>query len=162
MGKISTKTIARIAAVQALYQYQINDSVQSVNELTQSLITYYADTDGEMCDDLVLQKSECRQIKLNINYFTALVNYTLGNLQAIDSIIESNIGDEWEMDHLHMTLMAVLRAGICELQFFPEVPYKVVINEFTDIASDILKDNEVAFVNSILDKSSKILRSDVT
>jgi N utilization substance protein B len=162
MDKINTKTIARIAAVQALYQYQINDNLQSATELTESLVEYYADTNSEMCDDLVLQQSERKRIKLNINYFTALMNYTLGNLQTIDSVIQSNIGDGWEIEHLHTTLMAVLRVGICELQFFPEVPHKVVINEFTDIASDILKDNEVAFVNSILDKSSKILRSDMT
>ncbi|MES2214705.1 MAG: transcription antitermination factor NusB [Pseudomonadota bacterium] len=161
MNKISTKTIARIATVQALYQYQINGDEQSVNELIQGIVTYYADTDLEVHDDLDLEASGSLKIKLNINYFTTLINYALDHLKVIDTMIEANMGAGWTVEHLHTTLMAVLRAAICELKFFPEVPYKVIINEFTDIASDMLKANEVAFVNSILDKISISLRGDV-
>lgn len=156
MSKISTKTIARIAAVQALYQYQINGSLQKPAELVLDIVSHYKDS--ELPDDLELGSGNNSRIKLNINYFSALLQHALNDLPNIDIIIEEHLAEGWKPDTLHTSLIALLRAAITELRYFPEVPYKVVINEFTDIASDLLKENEVAFVNSLLDTVSKKFR----
>jgi N utilization substance protein B len=157
---INSKTIARIAVVQALYQYQSNELTQSVDELIHSISGYYKDTD--MPSDLELVGGELDpKIKLNINYFAEILRYALDNLATTDALIESHLAMGWAMDGLHASLLALLRASITELRYFPEVPYKVVINEFTDIASEMLQENEVAFVNSLLDNLHKELRNNV-
>lgn len=156
MSKISTKTIARIAAVQALYQYQLNESLQKPEELVLDIVGHYKD--NELLSDLDLASGTDPKIKLNINYFSTLLQHTLSDLPNIDGIIEEHLAEGWRPETLHASLIALLRVAIAELRYFPEVPYKVVINEFTDIASDLLKDNEVAFVNSLLDTVSKKFR----
>ena len=158
MNNISTKTIARIAVVQALYQYQINGSTQKLEELILGITAYYKDS--EIAEDLDIKAHGDPKIKLNITYFSVLLQYTLDHLPKIDEIIEGYLSNPWRLDTLHASLLALLRAAIAELLYFPEVPYRVVINEFTDIASDMLKDNEVAFVNSLLDNVRKKFRPD--
>lgn len=157
MSKISTKTIARIAAVQALYQYQINGALQKPEELVLDIVGHYKDS--ELSSDLELASGDDTKIKLNINYFSALLQHALSDLPNIDRIIEEHLAEGWRSETLHASLTALLRAAITELRYFPEVPYKVVINEFTNIASDLLKENEVAFVNSLLDTVSKKFKS---
>jgi len=154
-NKISTKTIARIAAVQALYQYQVNEYTEKPEELILNIISHYKDT--ELGDDLGIEADA--KIKLNINYFSALLQHAISDLQNIDDIIKRHLAEGWKHDALHASLVALLRAAITELRYFPEVPYKVVINEFTDIASDLLKESEVAFVNSLLDAVNKEVRA---
>lgn len=157
MSKISTKTIARIAAVQALYQYQLNESLQKPEELVLDIVSHYKD--NELLSDLDLAGGSADpKIKLNINYFSTLLQHTLSELTNIDGIIEEHLAEGWRTETLHASLIALLRVAIAELRYFPEVPYKVVINEFTDIAGDLLKENEVAFVNSLLDTVSKKFR----
>lgn len=148
MSKISTKTVARIAAIQALYQYQINGSSQTIEELRDNIINYYRDQEM-YSDNEVIQISSVK-IKMSVKYFSELLTQTLENLSKIDNVIEEHLARDEPISTLHLSLISLLRIAICELYYFPEVPYKVVINEFTDISSDLLSDNEVAFVNSIL------------
>ncbi len=156
MNKINTKTIARIAAVQALYQYISNHQEQKAEELISAIAHYYKD--NEINNDLGIASKSKTKIKLNVSYFTNIVTFAIKDQEAIDQIITDHLSDGWKWEHLHTTLVALLRASICELIYFPEVPFKVIINEFTDIASDMLKESEVAFVNSMLDKVSKELK----
>lgn len=156
MNKINTKTIARIAAVQALYQYISNNQEQKSEELIAAISGYYKD--NEINNDLEIASKSKTKIKLNISYFTNIVTFAIKDQETIDKIILDHLSDGWKWEHLHTTLVALLRASICELLYFPEVPFKVIINEFTDIASDMLKESEVAFVNSMLDKVSKELK----
>ena len=151
MSKISTKTIARIAATQALYQYQINGATETVDAIVFNMIRYYG---SDASSDLAMTEQTVPSIKLNINYFSALVKQAIDNVDNIDHIITQKL-TRYTLEDMHITLRALLRVAICELYYFPETPYKVVINEFTNMASDMLTDNEVAFVNSILDAVSK-------
>lgn len=148
MSKISTKTVARIAAIQALYQYQINGSSQTTEELQDNIINYYRDQ--EMYSDNEVVQISTVKIKMSVKYFTELLEQTLKHLQEIDNAIEEHLSKHDSIKVLHLSLLSLLRIAICELYYFPEVPYKVVINEFTDISSDLLSDSEIAFVNSIL------------
>lgn len=148
MSKITTKTIARIAAVQAIYQYQLGDYKQDVEEIILSLANYY--NSGEYAEEL---GSGCKiKIKLHTNHFSALVRYTIDKMEHLDKIITGSLDREMKMEDMPLMLSAMLRTGTTELFYFPETPSKVVINEFTNIAGDMLAPQEVGFVNSILDK----------
>lgn len=151
MSNINTKTVARIASIQALYQYQINNNKQTIDELVFNISQYYKDEESKE----ELEISDSVRIKVNMALFSNILKFTIENIDSIDETILSSLGETWKWENLHITLVALLRAAICELIYFPDTPYKVVINEFTDIASDMLKDNEVPFVNSVLDNVVK-------
>lgn len=148
MGNITTKTIARIAAVQAVYQYQLGDQSQDIEEVITNIANYY--NSGQCAIDLETNK----KIKLHTNHFSALVRYTIDKMHLIDKFIEESLDREMLVKDMHLILSSMLRTGITELFYFPETPNKVVIDEFTNIASDMLAEKEIGFVNSILDKSA--------
>ena len=70
----------------------------------------------------------------------------------MEKIIEKYLASEWSLENLPRLLFATLRVAVCELKYFPETPSKVIINEYTDISSDMIDSGEVGFVNSVLDK----------
>lgn len=148
-NKISTKTIARIAAVQLIYQYQLEKQAPDINLLMQQLIKFYQD------ERATNKANNSIKVKLSISYFEALVKCVVLKLAQIDKIIMKYLTSEWEITKLPILLLALLRVAICELLYFSHVPQKVIINEFTDIGSDMVNDNEVAFINSILDNIAK-------
>lgn len=150
--KISTKTMARLAAVQVLYQYKIDDTDQDIELIMQQIVKYYQD-EGPKSSEARLNKPI--KVKISISYFDRLVKNVTSNIIAIDKIISNNLSSEWLIGSLPLLLLALLRVGVGELQFSQDVPSKVVINEFTDIASEMLNESEVGFVNSILDHISK-------
>jgi N utilization substance protein B len=149
-NKISTKTISRIAAIQTLYQYQLDEHNKDINLLIQEMVGFYQDEKSQT--NSVPSARKPIKIKLSISHFNSLVKTTVENLSQIDEIISNNLMKEWKITNLSHLLRAILRIAICELKFFPEISYKVVVNEFTDITSDMLGDKDVGFVNSILDK----------
>lgn len=151
--KISNKTISRIAAIQTLYQYEQKNQDYSIDEHLQKIISMYES--GDLTSDFGLSKDNKIKIKPSVSFLILLVKTTTEHLEVITQSIITHLSEEWEIEKLPPLLLALLRVSICELKFFPETPRKVVINEFTDIASDMLSDNEVGFVNSVLDTIAK-------
>lgn len=147
MAKISTKTIARMASVQALYEFEINGRSSPIETLIEAVITNYAREDFRA----IFEIPQGVSVKLHANYMSELVTHTINNLEKIDGIITKYLAPGWTYEAMHIALVSILRVAIAELLYFPEVPYKVIINEFTTLASEIVKDTEVPFVNSLLD-----------
>ncbi len=166
-AKINTKTIARIAAVQAIYQYKPESPEQNIEQIIQQIIQFYQDerVANNSTTNLTASLNKSIKVKLSISYFELLVKSVVVNLPQIDNMISRHLTSEWQITSLPVLLLALLRVAICELQFLPNVPSKVVINEFTDITSDMLSENEVGFVNSVLDRiakeSSEIMSHDI-
>jgi len=151
--KINNKTIARIASIQTLYQYHLSNYTLKIDPLIEKMIKSYHD--GELQDDFMLSPDDLIKIRPSTSYFTTLVKITVEHLNKLDEIILLHLTKEKDINALPVLLLSLLRVAICELEFFPEIPHKVVINEFTDITSDMLSENEVGFVNSMLDNISK-------
>lgn len=151
--KISNKSISRIAAIQTLYQYDHKAEDHNIDQLLQKIISFYQNED--LNSDLGISEDNKIKIKPSVSYLILLVRTTIEHLENINIQVADHLNEEWQITKLPPLLLALLRVSICELKFFPETPRKVVINEFTDIASDMLSDNEVGFVNSVLDKIAK-------
>ncbi len=151
-NKINNKSIARIAAVQVLYQFNDQNQSQNIDLLLQNILDFYSSDEASSDDGW---QGESLKIRPSNNHLRELVNIVSQNLKQIDDLITDHLSSEWQLVTLPTLLLATLRVGIGELLFFPETPHKVVINEYTDIASDMLHDNEVGFVNSVLDKIHK-------
>lgn len=150
IGKINIKSIARIAAVQVLYQYQQQTQKQNIDAIMQQTLDYYQNADSG--SDHEIEGEENIKIKLSVGHFNQLVTHTMSNLPTIDLMITEHLSDNWQISDLSILLLSILRTGICELKYFPETPKKVIISEFTDIANSLINEKEIGFVNSILDK----------
>jgi len=146
--QISTKSIARIAAIQTLYKFASSQGKTDINSALFRIKEFYKDVDFKSDHDID-QKSTLK-LKPSYSYLEELVKYTYNNLLEIDKEISRFLTKSWTITNLPMLLLSVLRVGICELAYFPETPKKVIINEYTDIANDMLDENEIGFVNSIL------------
>lgn len=145
-NKINKKSIARIAAVQSIYQYMLRNN-DNIDDIIENILSFYRN-DNSVTDSPI-------KISLTISHFKLLVKLVFENIDKIDEIISDHLISDKDQNHIPILLQALLRTGICELLFFPDIPAKVVINEYTDIANDMLNDNEIGFVNSILDKIAK-------
>lgn len=152
-NKFRNKTISRIAAIQVLYQYDQNNRDQSIESLIQNIINFYQNK--EISSDLGLDESKSFKIKPSVSHLDNLVKSTIDNLSTVDQVISDHLTDKWDTKNNSPLLLALLRISVCEIKFFPDVPTKVIINEFTDIASEMLSESEIGFINSILDKISK-------
>lgn len=159
MTIINSKTLARIAAIQVAYQITLNNSLNNYESITQQVADYYIG--DEMYDDLELPNNSLR-MKLHKNFYTELCAQLKSNLENIDNLIKTHLSSDWPFENLHVNLKALLRCGVMELMYFPEVPSKVIINEYTNISSDMLKSQEVGFINSILDTINKEIRKDAS
>jgi N utilization substance protein B len=145
--KINTKSIARIAAVQTIYQYQNSIGETDIQTVLLRMNEFYKDPN--LKDDHDLKNSKLK-LRPSYKYLEELVNFTHQNLEEIDLIIKEHLSKDWQISDLSALLHAILRVAICEIKYFPETPFKVIINEYTDISSDMLDENEVGFVNSLL------------
>ena len=147
------KTISRLAAVQALYIYDI-DKIK-VNSAIEDVIKYYLSFNPLEEYDL----PDIDQIKMiDKKFLHKIFQQTIENLPAIDLQITNLATKQQEMSRLSHVLRAILRVGVCELLFFP-TPYKVVIDEYVTLANDFYAIAEVNFINVILDKiANQVLR----
>jgi N utilization substance protein B len=146
--QINTKSIARIAAIQTLYQFASSKGESDINSSLARMKEFYKDEDFKS-DHEVDEKSKLK-LRPSYTYLEELVKHAHDNLAQIDEIISKHLTKEWTLANIPMLLHAVLRVAICEINYFPETPKKVILNEYTDIASDMLDDNEIGFVNSVL------------
>jgi len=156
-SQLNSKSIARIAAIQTLYQFETNKHDTNIETLLLQIIDFYRDKDIK--SDYELDSKSLLKLKPSFNYLKELVKYTHENIEGIDQIIENHLSNEWTIKNLPKLLFATLRVSICEMKYFPETPRNVIINEYTDIASDMLDDGQVGFVNSVLDKYANMLLS---
>jgi transcription termination factor NusB len=140
------KSIARLASVQLCY---IN--LQCEHEANMSDIEdYYTDIE---CFKWLYEIDEDEKVKLKFDEKRFHKMQQSINDVAIDELMDQG-GIRLNSSPL---LLSVIRNAICELIFFEEEPYKVVINEFTNIASSMLSQEEVAFINFFLDNIAKKL-----
>ncbi len=86
----------------------------------------------------------------NIEFADKLVDHVLENEKLLDAYILDKVVN-WELERMGLIDRIVLRMGIAEMLYFPEIPPKVSINEAIDIAKDFCTRNSGKFVNGILD-----------
>lgn len=84
------------------------------------------------------------------DFSMGLVNKVIANSDLLDQKIKERVNN-WEMDRIALIDKLLLRLGITELMFFPDIPPKVSINEVIEIAKDYSTTNSGKFINGILD-----------
>jgi N utilization substance protein B len=145
-AKILSRTIARLAAIQVNY-------AQEQNSEKIDIIKFYEDQN--LLEDL---ETENKLIEPDQIYLKKLTDNMTNNLAQIDSIISEYLTKS-NIEKLDLVIKSILRAAVCEMTLFADVPTKVIINEYTNIANSFVDANETGFINSVLDKVAKRVRS---
>ena len=78
--------------------------------------------------------------------------------QALDDLVADALSDAWPLDRLSVTMRALLRVAAYELEVCRDVPGRVVISEYVDIARGFFDAAETGFANGVLDRLARRLR----
>jgi N utilization substance protein B len=139
-----SRTLSRLAAVQILYALDSKDELAS-QEL---------DIEGLIRDSSKYHQKEQTSEIINTKFLKRLITLVLQNLQEIDSKIISNLKESNDWTKMNLLLKAILRNGICEILYF-KTPVKVSIDEYVKLTKKFFDDDEIGFVNALLDKVGK-------
>jgi transcription antitermination protein NusB len=92
-------------------------------------------------------------------YFRDNVSGVLREQRTIDPVVDDVLARGWPLRRVEAVLRAVLRAGAYELMHRPEVPARVVVNEYVNVAGAFLDREETGMVNAVLDELARRLRA---
>ncbi len=144
------RTMARLAAVQALYQMEkAQTGVDTV------VLEFRAHRLGGDVDGVALQDADDA-------FFEDAVRGVVRMQERLDPYIERRLADGWRLSRLDATARAILRAGLYELSNRADVPAAVVIDEYVEIAKSFFDEKETRFINGVLDAAARELRADET
>ena len=133
------RTVARLAAVQALYQMEL--AGEGVETVIQEFGRHRFDRDVE---GLTLAEAD-------EDFFAEAVRGTVSKQATIDAAVTRRLADGWKLERLDATIRALLRAGAWELLSKPEIPREIVIDEYVELAKAFFDEGEAKFVNAALD-----------
>lgn len=150
------RAAARLAAVQALYDAEMSGaSVDSViRDFTEHRVGGVALLDHPDGGAEV----EKRLADADAILFASLVRAAAVRQDEIDAMIDAALTGEWSTDRLEAVLRATLRAAVGELLEHPDVPPKVTIAEFVEVARAFYAGSEPGLVNAVLDRIARALR----
>lgn len=142
------RSAARLAAVQALYQMETTgQGVEAViGEFTAHRLG--GDIEGEQLHDA------------DVKFFSDILRGAVESQSRLDPYLQRQLASGWTLKRIDSTARAILRAGLYELIRRPDVPFRVIINEYLDIANAFFDADEPKFINGVLDKAARAARSD--
>ncbi|WP_184720093.1 transcription antitermination factor NusB [Caulobacter sp.] len=145
-NRIQPRSVARLAAVQALYQMEVSGA--GVDSVIREFGEHRFDRDVEGEQLAAADES----------FFAELAKGVVANQAKIDQGIVKRLASGWRLERLDATARAVLRAGAYELMYRPDVPTEVVINEYVEIAKSFFEGPESGFINGALDAIARDAR----
>ncbi|MCA0358079.1 MAG: transcription antitermination factor NusB [Proteobacteria bacterium] len=145
-NRIQPRSVARLAAVQALYQMEVSGA--GVDSVIREFGEHRFDRDVE--GEQLAAADE--------TFFADLARGVVANQAKIDQGIVKRLASGWRLERLDATARAVLRAGAFELMYRSDVPTEVVINEYVEIAKSFFEGPESGFINGALDAIARDAR----
>ena len=140
------RSVARLATIQALYQIDVTGATANATVSEFLCHRQGAPTEGES------------SLEMSPELFTRLVLGISARREEADALITGALSDGWSLGRLERLLLAVLRAGTYELLVDSEVPARVVIDEYVEVARAFFGRGEPGLVNGVLDRLARDLR----
>lgn len=145
------RTLARVAAVQALYQSEHGQT--SAETVIDQFVRHRM---GSLPWQGGLEEGNLPAA--DIPLFTRIVRTVAQQADVVDGMIIQALPESWPMARLDPVLRAALRAGGTELWMNDAPPARVVINEYLDVAHGFFSGDEPRLLNGVLDKLARLLR----
>ena len=140
------RSAARLAAVQALYQIQMENP-----PLALLLDEFHRHRLGAEIEGDQYAPAE-------IAFFDDVVKGVHARHEEIDALLSARLAEGWTLQRLDKTMLQILRAGTYELLARPDVPTGSAISEYVDVAHAFFEKREAKFVNGLLDAVAKDVR----
>ena len=146
MSKAEHRSAARLAAVQALYQMDVTG--KGVNEALAEFETHW-----------IGREVEGDQYKpAELAFFRDILGGILADQVALDRAIDETLAEGWPLARIESVMRAALRAGAYELKKRKDIPARVVISEYVDVAAAFFDREEAGVVNAVLDRLARRFR----
>jgi N utilization substance protein B len=140
------RSVARLAAVQALYQMEVSSA--GVEAVIREFGEHRFDRD---VDDMSLAGADEA-------FFADLVRGVVAHQREVDAAVARRLAQNWRLERVDATVRAILRAGVYELTHRKDVPIEVVIDEYVELTKSFFEGAEPGFVNGALDGVAKDVR----
>ncbi len=140
------RSAARLAAVQALYQRQMEET-----PLARLLDEFHQHRLGQEIEDE-------QYIAAEVAFFDDVVSGVIAREEEIDALLAERLTNDWRLERLDKTLLQILRAGAYELIARPDVPAGTTISEYLDVAHAFFEKGDTKIVNGVLDAVAKAVR----
>jgi transcription antitermination protein NusB len=146
--KANKRGAARLAAVQALYQMDLAGT--GLNEILAEFESHWlgGDVEGD------------QYRPAEVAFFRDIVGGVVREQIRLDPQIDAALAHGWPLKRVEAVLRAVLRAGAYELACRRDVPARVVMSEYVDVASAFVDKEETGMINAVLDQLARQLRAD--
>ena len=140
------RTAARLGAVQALYQMDISGS-----DVGETLAQFSARVTGEDFENGQCGEADYRHLR-------QVVDGVVREQKVIDPAVDKILEERWHLHRLDSTVRAILRAGAYELMFMDDVPARVTISEYVDVADAFFGPEEPRFINGVMNSLARQIR----
>ncbi|QQN74878.1 transcription antitermination factor NusB [Croceicoccus sp. YJ47] len=146
-ARSQSRSAARLAAVQALYQHDMEKT-----PITRLLDEFHQHRLGREIEEAQYADAE-------VAFFDDLVKGVDARREEIDTRITERLATGWSLTRLDRTMLQILRCGTYELMARADVPKASAISEYVDVAHAFFEAREAKFVNGLLDAIAKDVRS---
>jgi N utilization substance protein B len=144
--KANRRGAARLAAVQALYQMDV--AAKGLNEIFAEFESHWIGREVEGSQYLPAEAA----------FFRDIVGGVVREQRRMDPIIDDTLAKGWPLKRVEALLRAVLRAGAYELEARTDVPARVVVSEYVDVAGAFMDRDETGMVNAVLQDLARQMR----
>lgn len=138
---------ARLAAVQALYQMDLAST--SLHDILAEFESHWMgrEVEGE------------QYLPAEAAFFREVVGGVVAEQRRLDPLIDAALSDGWPLKRIETVLRAILRAGAYELEKRSDIPARVIVSEYVDVAHAFVERDETGMVNAVLDQLARRLRA---
>lgn len=146
-GKANRRGAARLAAVQALYQMEIAGA--GINDIFAEFESHWlgSEVEGE------------KYLPAEAAFFKDVVSGVVRDQTKLDPLLDDALNKSWPLKRIDAILRAILRAGAYELEHRKDVPARVVVKEYVDVANAFVDGDETGLVNAVLDQIARQFRA---
>jgi N utilization substance protein B len=146
--KANRRGAARLAAVQALYQMDIAGA--GLNDIFAEVESHWlgGEVEGE------------KYLPAEAAFFRDVVSGVVRDQTKLDPLVDEALAKGWPLKRIDAIIRAVMRAGAYELEHRKDVPARVVVTEYVDVANAFVDREETGMVNAVLDQLARRFRAD--
>ncbi len=145
--KANRRGAARLAAVQALYQMDLAGT--GLDEILAQFESHWIGHEVEGAQYLPAEAA----------FFRDVVGGVVREQMRLDPLIDNALARGWPLKRIETVLRAVLRAGAYELDHRRDVPGRVIVSEYVDVAHAFVEGDETGMINAVLDQLARQMRA---